>query len=111
MQDETWLSIKQRLSSQDARVMVNLGQSPVGVGGRQMHPDAATTIAALSSMHRVFDSQVSVLHIRNMDNSETQNTVAITGPYEGLQELWKSNVPQGLKHLTEEYCWERHQEV
>ncbi len=54
-QESTWQGVKQRLTpGVGARVMVNLGQSPVGVGTREMHPDAATTILALQAMYNVF---------------------------------------------------------
>ena len=49
-----------------------------------------------------------MLHIRNMDGAETQNTVAVTGAFEGLQEKW-TGVPDRLRHLTESYTWERYQ--
>lgn len=52
-----------------------------------------------------------MLHIRNMDNDETRNTVAVTGPFEGLQEQWRSGVPAALRHLAEAYAWERYQET
>ena len=64
-QDDTWEGIRQRLKpGSGARVMVNLGQSPVGP---QKYPaDAAATVEALRAMHRVFAGEVSVLHIGNM---------------------------------------------
>jgi len=114
-QDDTWRGIRQRLHpGGGARVMVNLGQSPKGLDGRPMHPDGVMTIRALNAMHSVFDGEVSVLHIRNMDGDEagnhsaTQNTVALTGPFEGLQERWRDGVPARLRHLTEGYTWERY---
>jgi len=106
-QVETWRSIKARLApGTGARVMANLGQSPVGMAGRGYHPDAVATLQALDAMMQVFDGQVNVLHIRNMDGPETMNTVALTGPIEGLQEQWQAAVPAGLKHLTQQYTWE-----
>ncbi len=50
--------------------------------------------------------ELSVLHIRNMDEETTQNTVALTGPVEGLQEKWRLSLPPNLKHLAEQYRWE-----
>ena len=89
--------------------MVNLGVSPRGVNGRLMHADGEMTVKALSSMHQVFDGQVSVLHIRDMDGEET-NTVALSGPFEGLQEQWLAGLPANLRHLAESYTWEKHVE-
>ena len=60
LQEDTWQGIKQRLKpGVGARVMVNLGQSPMGLEGRAMHPDAEATLLALKTMHRVFDGEVS----------------------------------------------------
>jgi hypothetical protein len=41
--------------------MVNLGQSPVGVGGRDMDPQGFVTLKALRTMHQVFDGEGFVL--------------------------------------------------
>ena len=54
-----------------------------------------------------YAGEVNVLHIRNMDGPETMNTLALTGPLEGLQERWVAGMPDGLQHLCVEYKWER----
>ena len=87
----------------------------MGIPQGTPNADGAMTVQALEAMHRVFDGEVSVLHIRNMDGDEagnqnaTRNTVALTGPFEGLQEQWGGGVPARLKHLAENYTWERYQ--
>ena len=135
--DDAWHCIRQRLRpGVGARVMVNLGQSPITVSADNMTigpleggtmtaassnsslllSDSAMTIQALDAMLRVFDGEVNVLHIRNMDGDKssdknaTRNTVALTGPFEGLQEQCQSgdNVPSWMKHLMEGYTWERY---
>ena len=42
-----------------------------------------------------------------MDDHETENTVALTGQFEGLQESWLHSVPLKLRHLALQYTWEQ----
>eukprot|EP00798_Chlamydomonas_sp_ICE-L_P005702 gene5702-17598_t len=105
---EAWQSIHHRLRGGiGGRVMANLGMSPRPIDGWPVHEDSVTTIKALSCMLEVFDDEVNVLHIRNMDGPRTMNVLALTGPLEGLQEAWVEGLPIALRHLAADYRWER----
>eukprot|EP00798_Chlamydomonas_sp_ICE-L_P031937 gene31937-8934_t len=50
--------------------MANLGMSPRPIDGWPVHEYSVNTIKALSCMLEVFDDEVNVLHIRNMDGAQ-----------------------------------------
>eukprot|EP00798_Chlamydomonas_sp_ICE-L_P013780 gene13780-19688_t len=108
LQVEAWQSIRHRLKGGiGGRVMANLGVSPRSIDGWPVDEDSVNTIKALSCMLDVFDKEVNVLHIRNMDGPRTMNVVALTGPFEGLQEAWVEGLPYALRILAADCRWER----
>jgi hypothetical protein len=88
------------------RVMANLGQSPVGLAGRDAHPDSAGTLRALAAMADAL-GELSLVEVPN-DDGETANTVALSGPHAGLQSDWAAALPPGLAHLAGTCSWRRY---
>lgn len=108
-QPEAWHAIKNMLSKDGGRVMVNLGQT---MSARADVAEAEMTKAAVASLRLVF-GQVSLLIIRNMDGGGpegemehgTSNCLALTGSIEGVNEAW-SHISDELR-TVKKYKWAR----
>ncbi|KAG1661856.1 hypothetical protein FOA52_011623 [Chlamydomonas sp. UWO 241] len=89
-----WRCIGSRVRA-GGRVIANLGQSPVGLAGHEVHADSVGTLRALAAMAEAL-GELSLVEVPN-DDGETANTVALSGPHEVPLGSVREQAPQLLR--------------